>query len=400
MHPSAVPLALLLAACIAVSANAQTRSISDIRSVTWYNGYTSMLESGDVDRFKQDLATMEANGFNSVWLVVLWQDIEPVTLPEAQPDEVKLARLDAFMDAAAERGFSVIFPLGYFGKGWAPEGIPEDLIDFWMLNDTLWEAYTGFANRLVQRYGDRENVLWLLYTENMQPGLPVGNDNDVAKESFRAYCRRLDEDIASWNARWKSDYASFDEIGMDDGRFKDGANRWTDHWRWIAEIMRVRFGPLAARMKTTPGWRGRVGYHDGPLITLDWAKGATPIPDDNPYDFLSLTAYMGKDTQEASMEDNRAAHARYKERYPDMPLMIGEVGVPTDVHDEHTQTSYLSEVVRFCADKGMGFNIWMWRDFESADLEQRSFGLLNKDESPKPALDALRTLLTDTAAAE
>jgi hypothetical protein len=385
--------ALLCVGVFSFPAGAEPQKLEELRSATWYDGF-SMLKNADLDTFKKDLSRMAASGFNGVWIVVLWQDIEPAALPEPQVDEAVLERLDAFMNAADAQHFSMIFPLGYFGKGWSPEGVPEDRIGFWMLDDKVWSAYAAFVNRVVRRYAGRTNVLWLLYTESMQPTLAMGNDSALAKQSFRAYCREHDPDVAFWNARWKSDYGSIDEIGMDDGRFEDGAQRWTDHWQWQAEVMCVRFGGLAAQLKTCPGWRSRIGYHDNALITKDWAQGASPIPEDNPYDFLSFTAYRSTEGQAESMKENLAVYERYRARYPAMPLVMGEVGAATETCSEDDQARYLTEVAQLAAEKHLGMNIWMWQDFPHTDKEQRSFGLLRKDGSPKPALIALRKLFT------
>jgi len=77
-----------------------------------------------------------------------------------------------------------------------------------------------------------------------------------------------------------------------------------------------------------------------------------------------------------------------------MPLVMGEVGAATETCSEDDQARYLTEVAQLAAEKHLGMNIWMWQDFPHTDKEQRSFGLLRKDGSPKPALIALRKLFT------
>ena len=365
------------------------KKIAALRSVTYYK-FGTKLQDIDIDLLAKDIAHAREVGFNGMWLIVPWRFLSPVALPRPRLHEPSWKKLDAMIGTLSREGFSIIFPLGYFGRGWSPKGIPAERLRGWIVDETIWGAFQEHVIRLTERYADRKSILWMFYTESFQGSVKAYEGSDLAKESFRRYCRRTDPDITYWNNRWRSDYASFEEIGMADGRAKAGVYRWEDHYRWMCSVLRGRYGGLTRRLKTEMRIQGLVGYHDNAMITKNWAKGDTPVPDANPYDFLSFTAYMGRGDIDARMEDVGAVYRRFRSLYPTEPLLIGETGVPTLVRDEATQARYLSRLAGFARQRSLGMNVWMWQDFKGSSKQQRSFGLLRLDGSEKPAVQALR----------
>ncbi|MFQ6096742.1 MAG: hypothetical protein ACE5O2_03380 [Armatimonadota bacterium] len=389
MLPSLL-LALCLPPTLADSQRPPADRVSSLRSVTYYQ-FGVELEDADIGLLKRHIARAKDVGFNGMWLVVTWKSLSPVALPQPRLNDAAWDRLDAIIVALSKEGFSIIIPLGYFGRGWSPQGIDDQRHAEWILDDSLWNAFEDHVLRFTRRYAHRDNILWMFYTESFQGPIAAYKDLELAEESFRRYCRRTNAEIAHWNQRWGADYASFDDIGMADGRIAKHAARWEDHWRWVCSVLRARYGALTRKMKTDVAVRGLVGFHDNAMITMDWAKGDTPIPDDNPYDYLSFTAYLGKDQAvEDRLEEVAQVHSRFRHRYPDVPLMIGETGVPTLVRDEATQAEYLATIARYAKANSLGINIWMWQDFKGSTEEQRSFGLLRLDGTDKPAVEALR----------
>ncbi len=388
---AAVWAGILLAGNPAPLVPPNTDGIGEVRSVTYYT-FGTELSDLDLEHLREDVERAKAAGFNGMWLVVPWRTLSPVALPDAELNQAAWEKLDAAIRLLTEERFLIVFPLGYLGKGWAPDGIPDTRVDTWILDEAIWQAFRAHVIRLTRRYADLHNMLWLFYSESFQGPLSLYENQEQAKAHFRAFCRGLNADIAHWNARWGSDYTSFYEVGMDDGRFRQGNARWEDHFRWICAVMRKRYGPLARELKDLVRIHGRVGFHDNALIEKDWAKGDSPIPEESPYDFLSFTAYLGQEPVQVGLKNAEEALGRFREKYPEVPLMIGEVGVPTLVRGEDAQAAYLRKVAEFAETSGLGINIWMWRDFAGGPEDQRSFGLVRLDGTHKPALGALEDL--------
>ena len=363
--------------------------VANLRSVTYYT-FGTRLQDLSTERLVRDVAHARDVGFNGMWLVVTWRSLSPVALPAPQLNEAAWQKLDKVIEALSSEGLSIIFPLGYFGRGWSPAGIPADRIAEWIVDEEMWGAFEDHVVRLTSRYAGRANILWMFYTESFQGPLKAYESLAQAKANFRRFCRETRSDIGHWNKRWGSDYGSFQEIGTADGRAKRGAMRWEDHFRWMCSVLRDRYGGLTRRMKTEIDIKGLVGFHDNAMITKNWAKGDTPVPADNPYDFLSFTAYRGKTPAKARLAEVVEIHGRFATRYPTVPLMIGETGVATLIQSETDQADYLCRIARFAATHSLGMNIWMWQDFKGSTPQQRSFGLLRHDGSDKLVVDALR----------
>lgn len=364
--------------------------VTTLRSVTYYR-FPVGLAKLDLARFRRDAAAAKQLGFNGMWLVVCWRDLCPTALPTVQTDDTAWRKLDRCLDVLSQQGFSVLFPLGYFGRGWAPAGLPPDRLVEWMVDPRIWPAYEDYVLRVCRRYAGRRNLLWLFYSESFQGPLGAYRNAPRALASFRAYCQARNADLKYWNQRWGSDYRSFADLGIGDGRCSRGATRWEDHFRWVCQVLRDHYGELARRLKAEVGIEGLLGFHDNALITKNWAKGDTPIPADNPYDFLSFTGYFAGGEVEARVRNLDEIRRRFGNRYPGVPLLLGETGVSTTIPDgEQIQAQYLAAVARFARQKVLGVNVWMWQDLERGSDKERSFGLLRLDGTPKPAVEALR----------
>ncbi|MBL4760299.1 MAG: cellulase family glycosylhydrolase [Mariprofundaceae bacterium] len=70
-----------------------------------------------------------SKGFNYVRLPILWERLQPTMLGALAT--VEIARVDAFMDAAAQRNMKVILDLHNYGKHTGVLSLPAELADFW-----------------------------------------------------------------------------------------------------------------------------------------------------------------------------------------------------------------------------------------------------------------------------
>lgn len=382
-----------------------------IRSVTYYK-FPLRWDEYDINKFKQDLDKMQKIGFNTVWFVIPIRDFMSVALPKdaRQYNEKAWKNLEAFIKELKRRGMKAILPLGYWGVGWSPVGTDDpDRLGTALFDDEYYQVFEDYALLMTKRFKDYDNILFLLYTEGWGAGFKSARKSEVVQNSFRKYCEGVNKDINYWNKRWDTNFKGFKEVLTLLPREKNTQPRWTDYWRWVATTLAKRHGDLAWKIKRYNKIKGEIGYHDNNLINRDWAKGVSPIPEENPYDCLSFTAYPDKtfavtDTsnlaeikQQVKKQIGKmnSRYERFKKLYPHMPLMIGETGVPTLPFGETAQAEYLGSLLEFMASKIDGFNIWMWQDFLGASEKQRSFGLLSVSGEEKPAVDVLRRLLKE-----
>jgi hypothetical protein len=227
-------------------------------------------------------------------------------------------------------------------------------------------------------------MLLLLYTEGSEPAMDALRDSPLAAASFKAWCRARNGDVATWNKRWATQY-TWDNL---EPFAPKGAStdRWTDHWRWVADLLVKTHGELARKIKAQVGDKALLGYHEYSLINADWAKGDSPIPKDNPYDFLSFVHYSNFDQAplDRTEEEMRGKLERFRTRYPRMPLLLGESGADSYHFGFKDQAAAAQRVLTFARDERIGVNWWMWRDFTGADLSQCSYGVCGIDGTPKP----------------
>lgn len=365
------------------------REIESVRSFTYYAPARNWANF-DLQAFAESLDGMKGAGANTVWLVLPWFDFQPQALPAPVWDEKALRNLDGAVGLAEKRGMKVILPLCYLGVGWSPKGIDAR---FWTLDPTYYHAFEKYALELIRRLSAHGNLLLMLYTEGSEPSTADLRGSPLAVQSFRAWCRGCNGDVGYWNKRWGTKYtwATLQPLGPD-----VGALAWIDHWRWVADLLVKTHGELARKIKAQVGQKALLGYHEYSLINLNWAEGESPIPKDNPYDFLSMVHYSGLEqaTVEKTRQEMKEKLARFRRLYPKMPLMVGESGADTYHFGFRDQARAAEAVLGFAREEKLGINWWMWRDFTNADLVQCSLGVLEVDGKPKPAHVAIKKIWT------
>ncbi len=365
------------------------REMRELRSFTFYDAPMSW-EAWDFAKYEKGLNDMKAAGANTVWLVLPWVQFQPKALPKPTWNETSLANLDKAVGLAESKGMKAILPLCYLGVGWSPEGIDPRV---WCLDKRYYRAFeayaVGFVGRLVKRH---KNMLFLLYTEGSIPDIPSLRDIPVCGADFRAWCKRVNPDLAFWNARWKTSF-TWDNL---EPLAPKGATqeRWDDYWRWSADIMVRRHGELAVKLKKLIAGRALLGYHDFCLVTFDWGKGESPIPKKNPYDFLSMVHYCNPQmTPVADIAKQMGEEAaRFRKLYPKTPLIMGESGADAFTFGDEVQAKAARTTIETARRLKIGMNWWMWQDFPCADKVQGSFGVLKESGEPRPTLAVFREL--------
>ncbi|AQQ72327.1 hypothetical protein SMSP2_02710 [Limihaloglobus sulfuriphilus] len=368
------------------------RRIESVKSITYYKGEWSWADF-DLADFKDTLAQMRQTGANTVWLVLPWIDFQPQALPEPLWNEEAVKNLTAAVTAADDCGMDVILPLCYLGTGWSPEGIDPCI---WTVDASMYGAFKSYSRELVGKLirSGNDNMIFLLYGEGCYPYISSLRDYDVTVESFKAWCRKNNSSIDYWNKRWGTEY-SWDNLLPFKGGTSDprDANAWTDYWRWSSDVVRAAHGGLARELRGVIKGKAIIGYHDDAIISKDWGLGATPIPEDNPYQFLSFAHYYTEQefgSLDKFISETNTIISTFRQAYPQMPLGIFETGLCVHQSDIDSQAKVVEEMAGIANKKNVGINIWMWQDHETGDDCQRTFGLLYPDGREKPAYTVLK----------
>ncbi|MBM3473681.1 MAG: hypothetical protein FJX75_10475 [Armatimonadetes bacterium] len=346
----------------------------------------------DLGSWERDLEGMEAAGFNTVWVVNVWAAFQPDADGEYRQDRMEW--LQGLCRAAKARDMNVLLVVAYIGEGWGPKGVD---VPVWPLIPQHRAQHLRYLKWLSEGVGSFDNVLYLLCTEEILPAtlLYRPNERPECVASFRSWAHRANPDIASWNERWKTEYA-WDTLRPAATTERRTWQTWQDHNRWFSYLMGQLLPPMTAAIREGDP-DAVIGFHD---FLIDPA-----IPEEGPerpqpglcgFDFFSIGYYY---VHEKSFEENLkgltdrmdAASAAYAET----PLFCGEIGLPvrldspeTTKADEELQVRWYREALGKLRERRFGYSVWCWRTVVKG--ETSSLALLRaEDKSPRPALAAI-----------
>jgi len=290
----------------------------------------------------------------------------------------------------------VLMVMGYVDN--IPEGITGTnyFAPTYLTNETEFQVYINFIKEVTKRTRKFDNIAYVFCTEIFDISLKYGLSYPTNIESFRNYCRTKNPDLNYWNGRWKTNHKDWDTVFPIDPDYHNTEERWRDHWNWISWIIRNRLPSIVNTIREVNP-RAQLGYHDHTLINLNW--GDSPIPSPNPFNFLSFNCYPESSHIKSEIVKVEKKLERFRDLYPSIPLILGETGMSTAEYSLWEQASWLYEIVKWTRSKGLGFNIWMWRDYYPEEHSivtpprEQHFGLLTRDGVPKPALASVQSAL-------
>jgi len=363
--------------------------IESTRSITYYNGEISWANF-DYSRFESTIKEMQDMGANTIWFVLPWIDFHLQALPEPQWNEKAVENLNNAITIVQTQGMRVMLPLCYLGKGWSPKGIDPNV---WTADKDMYQAFGLYAKTLITRLlqNGNDNMSFLLYGEGCYPSFHRTREYQITVKSFRKWCRDNNDDINFWNSRWGTCY-KWDNLlpftGKTASDKENTQNLLADYWRWSSSIICERHGSLAHEIRGIIGNKALIGYHDDAIIAKDWGGGVTPIPKDNPYQFLSFAHYYTLHeygSLDKFVLQTNDVITKFKKLYPEMPLGIFETGLCEQDFDRNNQANVISEIAHIAERKDVGINIWMWQDHITGDKCQQTFGLITQNGKKKPA---------------
>jgi hypothetical protein len=274
------------------------------------------------------------------------------------------------------------------GEGWAPKGVDDQI---WLLRDDDFAAYRDFCARMAETTRDFDNVIYLLMAEELLPWTVIyaPDRRPELASAVRAWAKERNPDLEHWNARWGTDFATWDDLRPIAAGERRTLAAWADHHRWENDILRRRLPDLAAAMRAARP-RAVIGYHDFILDpVLDMTAADSPLPEPNVFDFYSLGWYYqpGLGALRANLAGMEARIELARSMGRGLPLFMGELGADISQVGEIVHRDWLVWATRRLQEMGIGWSIWNWAQY--TERGSATFSLLRKDGTPRPALERL-----------
>ena len=323
---------------------------SNMKSVVYF---TPHYESDTSLFLAADLQKIKTAGFNTVFLPAGWNNFESNINPPTYVDS-GFAELKKELDLLKANNMKALIALN--------PNVPPSGVDIynWISIPSQYQAYQNYVAYLLNQILPYKDMVYVyVLTENSVPYDVIMKDPAGSAAKLRATLGNLP------NA--------------------------------LSQDLRKNF---------------KIGYHDNEFIPLNLISSTanSPIASPNPFDFVSMTAYpvlfgfsfpnsLGTNltaSQISSTLDQRVGY--FKTLYPSTPFIIAEMGYPScsAQGDEAEQNLVGSSMVNYALSKGYGFNYWSW----GADMlslsdpcNEISYGLLRPDNTAKPLLGSLQSLL-------
>src|SRR5262249_10810771 len=139
--------------------------------------------------------TIAANGFNTVWLVTPWKDLNPQPLANPPVYNTEgLNHLKQTLQVLRNTNLKALMGLNYLGSGWAPTGI--DACN-WITIQSQYQSFETYVNEVMKRLDGYQDVVSLVvFTENAEPcNLSAYNDAEKISALLRPTLGSLPEHL-------------------------------------------------------------------------------------------------------------------------------------------------------------------------------------------------------------
>ncbi len=386
----AVGVAMTMLMCAAVTAAAKDapayNDISKIRCVCSYTPGSAAARG--VDAWRRDLDGMKAAGFNTVWLVNVWQAF----VPNVDTGEYILAETNMLRTVCREakkRNMKVMLVLGYVGEGWAPKGIDEQI---WPLTDDGFNHYKEFVGSMAALTRDFNNVIFMLSNEEILSGtiLYTPDKRPECVEAFRAWARSVNPDVDYWNQRWNTRY-TWDNLSPVSTTQRHTWQCWLDHWRWAMSTLGPKLPELVQAIRSEKP-DAIVGFHDFLVYPEIADINESSVPNPDPFNFYSSGYYYGGSNSDEEIDKGIKAlsdHIAVMRRLvANRPFFLGELGANIRMSGDDGQKKFLEKALAVLGRENMGWSVWNWRYYPQGPNKDY-FSLLDESGKPRPALTAM-----------
>lgn len=418
-------------------------AISQTRSVTLYEPVGAVWDIEHTPVFTDRVKLAKNTGFNAIWLVVLWNELDPVPSASGEIPLIDCSlstnagqyqcALERALQAIHQEGMDVFISLNYASAAASDEfkaAAQHETLAFGQGPAKLYR-YGRHIARLIARNGLSQSARFLMHDEGILGPYPSLHAYPDVQQNFRDYLYGLNPSLAYWNSRWgltgSQAFSSWSQIRTFDLKSAPiDRPQLQDHIAWVNWVFRQTFGSGAFESnirQIIPG--ATVGLHatyfalvnpSGPVSNAP----QTPVSSLSTLDFVSFPYYdSGTNNFGLSFEqyvDNAGGF------FQSRPLLVGELGsincqAPGDCVEikgqpyqislrvKRRQATFLTQAPTLLAAESIGYNIWNLNEFPFADREG-SFGIYqatpgnsNTASNPvfKPAACALRTVQGSTS---
>lgn len=426
----------------AALADAQAAAISQTRSVTLYEPVGAVWDIEHTPVFTDRVKLAKNSGFNAVWLVILWNELDAV--PSASGE---IALIDCSLPANAgqyqcaleralqviqQQGMDVFISLNYASAaaaGTFKTAAQHETLAFGQGPAKLYR-YGRYIARLVARNGLSHSARFLMHDEGVLGPYSSLHAYPDVQQNFRDYLYGLNPSLAYWNSRWgltgTQAFSSWSAIKTFDlGSAPMSSPQLQDHLAWVNWVFRQTFGSGAFEAnirQIIPG--ASVGLHATYFALLNPNGPASnapqsPVSSLSTLDFVSIPYYDGPSNFGLSFEQYLDHAAVF---FQNRPLLMGELGsincqAPGDCTQagnaayqisqrvKRRQATFLTQAATLLSAESVGYNIWNLNEFPfvtregSFGIYQATPGASNTADNPvfKPAACALRTVQGSTS---
>jgi hypothetical protein len=422
---------------------AHAATISQTRSVTLYEPVGAVWDIEHTPVFIDRLKLAKNTGFNAVWLVVLWNELDPVPnasgeIPlidcslSANESQYQCA-LERALQAIHQEGMDVFISLNYASAAASNEfkyAAQHETLAFGQGPAKLYR-YGRHIARLVTRNGLSQSARFLMHDEGiLGPYASLHAYPDV-QQSFRDYLYGLNPSLTYWNSRWGltgtqalsnwSQVKTFDlkSAPIDHPQLQD-------HIAWVNWVFRQTFGSGAFESnirQIIP--EATVGLHATYFALINPSAPASSAPQ-TPISSLSTLNFVSFPYYDSGTNNFGLSFQQYVDNagvfFQNRQLLVGELGsidcqTPGDCVEaddqpykislrvKRRQAIFLTQAPTLLAAESIGYNIWNLNEFPFENREgsfgvyQATPGNSNTANNPvfKPAACALRTVQGSTS---
>lgn len=404
--------------------------MSQVKSVTLYDindilNNRAKLES-QIEKAKQ-------MGFNTVWIVVTWQSLEPNvgTNPQAPIGSAEYGgalnnetvyRIKETLALLKKNKLNVIWSLNYLGEGWSPIGVNGNRLATGKDRD-FFLRYARFVSQIIKETQMEEDVFLMFHDEGiLGPYDELHADTEI-QQTFRNFLYARNKDLSYWNNLWKSSYSDWSEVktfsfnssGHNDPKLQDTI-------RFINMMIRENISKFLKNDVKSILPLAKLGFHYTNFsyvnhLAPEWIQDQDlPFVSNFDYDFISLAYYDSDFHNGAYRSRNVLEHlAAAKKITSTKTLFVGELGSSVcgencTVQGSKTvasntllnrQANFLKNNLELLLKNSVGFNIWNLQDFDFAPIKnglpqvnaEGLFGLYDANGSLKPSGKAVFNLM-------
>lgn len=434
-------LALVCSFVITECAHAAT--IPQTRSVTLYEPVGAVWDIEHTPVFIDRLKLAKNTGFNAVWLVVLWNELDPV--PNASGEipliDCSLSANESQYQCAFERALQAIHQEGmdvFISLNYASAAAPNEFksaaqhetLAFGQGPAKLYR-YGRHVARLVARNGLSQSARFLMHDEGiLGPYASLHAYPDV-QQSFRDYLYGLNPSLTYWNSRWGltgtqalSSWSQVKTFDLESAPID--RPQLQDHIAWVNWVFRQTFGSGAFESnirQIIPG--ATVGLHVTYFALINPGAPVSNAPQ-TPISSLSTLNFVSFPYYDSGTNNFGLSFQQYIDNagvfFQNRQLLVGELGgincqtpgdcVETDgqpyqisLRVKRRQATFLIQAPTLLTAESIGYNIWNLNEFPFENREgsfgvyQATPGNSNTANNPvfKPAACALRTVQGSTS---